>query len=135
MRYTRCRRDAFTAMEVTTCLAVLAVAGLLIAQLATWGIAERTSQENRERALSIAENTLEAAKSIPANDLSKWAEKQALTKEVGERWPQGSLKVTVEPEKDRPTLQRITVTVRWQAESSKASPPIVLSAWVAEGRP
>ena len=67
--------------------------------------------------------------------MPKWAEKQGLTKDVAERWPQGSIKVTVDPEKDRLTLTRITVTVKWEAESRKASPPIVLSAWVAEGKP
>src|SRR5947209_4820676 len=109
------RRPGFTMMEITIALALLGTATVLVAQVATASLAERTRAAERLAAIEETANVLEAARARPWPDLTPdWAAAQRLPDELAGRLRQAVLTVRVEPESDRPRVKRVTVELSWK---------------------
>jgi type II secretory pathway pseudopilin PulG len=108
------RRPGFTVLETVIALGMLASVIVLVAQLATWSLAERSRSDERLAALEQAANVLEAARARPWADLTpEWAAAQRLPDELATRLDDARYTVCVEPEADRPRVKRVTVELGW----------------------
>jgi type II secretory pathway pseudopilin PulG len=108
-------RPAFTAIEMAIALALLATATVLVAQVATTSLAERTRTAERLAAIEETANVLEAARTRPWADLTpEWAAAQRLPDELANRLRQAVFTVRVEPEPDRLRVKRVTVELSWK---------------------
>lgn len=126
-------RAGFTLTEALVALAVLAAAGVLVAQLATWSLAERARTDARLEAVDAAANVLEQARARPWADLTAdWAAAARAPDYLTARWPDGRLAVRVEPEPDRPRVKRVTVEFKWTDTARVGWPPVVLTGWFAD---
>jgi hypothetical protein len=133
-------RSAFTFIEVTISLAVLAGAMVMVAQIATWALAERMRTEATLETVEAAANILEYAQVRPWNELnSEWANGLKLPESIASRWPDCRLAVQVEPEPKHPRTKRVTVEIKWTAPNRLAWQPVKLtglfSARAQEAKP
>jgi prepilin-type N-terminal cleavage/methylation domain-containing protein len=127
------RRDGFTVMETIVALAVLATASVLVAQTATWAIAERSRTEDRLVAIEAAANVLEGARARPWADLTpEWAESVKPSADITARLPDAALTVRIEPEHDRDRVKRVTVELTWLGRNAKPAPPVSLVGLFAD---
>jgi hypothetical protein len=125
----RCRRG-FTVTEIALALGALATVAVIVAQLATWSLAERIRADARLEAIEAATNLLEEARARPWSELTaEWAEAQRLPDYLAQRWREGRLSVRVEPEPERPQVKRVTVEVRCGGLGPNR--PVTLSALFA----
>ena len=107
-------RHAFTMVEVTVALAVIAVAGVIIAQAVTISLHERAQSAVRQAALELAANVLESARAAPFETLNEdWAKNQQIPSEMPELLRGGSLTVTVSPGTKAANAKLIAVEVSW----------------------
>jgi hypothetical protein len=124
------RRTGFTVTEIALALGALATVAVIVAQLATWSLAERIRTDARLDAVEAATNLLEEARARPWGELTaEWAEAQRLPDHLAQRWREGRLSVRVEPEPERPQVKRVTVEVR--CGSFGPDRPVMLSALFA----
>jgi hypothetical protein len=124
------RRPGSTLTEVALALGALASVAVIVAQLATWSLAERIRTDARLEAVEVATNLLEEARARPWDELTaEWAADQRLPDHLAERWPEGRLAVRVEPEPERPQVKRVTVEVRCRGVGSEQ--PVTISALFA----
>jgi type II secretory pathway pseudopilin PulG len=126
-------RRAFTIMEATAALAIIAIAAVIVAQAMVWSLRERARFAANHAALELAANTLEAARAEPFENLDQaWADGQGVPSEMDAVLPAGKLMVTIEDEKATPLLRRVTVEVTWQFDPAvpvqKVSMATMLSA-------
>jgi prepilin-type N-terminal cleavage/methylation domain-containing protein len=118
----RGKRSAFTLIEITASMSVLAVAMLVLAQLAVWCLTEHSLARTKQTAVETAANVLEAARATPWDELTPaWATAQRLPESLQERdW---ELSVRVEPEPTRHPIKRVTVEVRyWPGDDARVKP-------------
>jgi len=128
-------RRGFSLTEAVVALAVLATAAALVAEFATWSLAERGRTEARLEALSAATNVLEEARARSWDDLTAdWAKARTLPESVATRWPDCKLTVSVIPEPDRPRVKRVTAEVTW-TDPKRALPAVSLTALFAARAP
>lgn len=100
---------------------------VLVAELATWTLTERTRSAARNDAVEAAANVLEAARALPWEALTPdWAAAQKLPESLASRLREGRLAVRVEPETSRPLSKRVTVAVHWDTDPGTAARPIEL---------
>lgn len=129
----RFARPGFMLTEVLIALAVLAGAAVLVAQLATWSLAERARTEAQLEAVQAAANVLESGRARSWRDLTpEWASDQKLPYHLAVRRPDCRLTVRVEPEEKRPRIKRLTVEVKWTDKARVGWPPVVLVALFAD---
>lgn len=122
------RSAGFTIVEVMAAVVILALLMVLVAELGYWSMTERRRAAARQVALEAAGNVLESARALPWEELTpEWAAAQQLPAEAKAELPDGSLRVVVEPEKDRPRTKRVLAEVRWQVEEGKPSPRVELA--------
>src|SRR5262249_10918967 len=89
-------RCGFTIIEVTITMAVTAVLGVIVAQLAVSAMRERAQLTARQAALELAANVLETARARPWQQLdAEWASAQKVSDDTAELLPEGKLVVTV----------------------------------------
>jgi hypothetical protein len=125
------RRRGFTVTEIALALGALATVAIIVAQLATWSLAERARADARLEAVEAATNVLEEARARPWDELTpEWAEAQRLPDHLAQRWRDGRLAVRVEPEPERPKVKRVTVEVRCGSNVGRVQ-PVTLSALFA----
>ena len=116
-------RRAFTVMETTLALGILAVGLVLVAELVTWSLAERARLLRRHEAIEAAANIMEAARACPWERLdADWAARQRLPESLAARLHEGRVAVRVEQDKHVPTLKRLTVVIE-----GKNLPPVQLT--------
>jgi prepilin-type N-terminal cleavage/methylation domain-containing protein len=107
-------RAAFTILEITVTLAIIAILSVVVAQCVTWSLRERARLASQQAALELAANVLEASRAQPWAQLDPaWAEAQTVPTEMAALLPQGKVQVTLEPGLP-PSTRRVTVEVRWQ---------------------
>jgi Tfp pilus assembly protein PilV len=131
----------FTLAETTIALGVLAVAMTMLAQVGLWCMVERRDCADRQDALELAANVLEAARAVPFDALTpEWAGAQKLPADLQGRLNEGKLTVHVEPEPIQATMpqtRRVTVEITWQKNRHHQSSPVKLvglfSARATEG--
>ena len=132
-------RRGFSLVEAVVALAVLAIAAVLVAEFATWSLAERGRTDARLEALTAATNVLEEARAKPWDELTpEWAAARKLPAPVAARWSDCKLTVKVVAEADRPRVKRVTAEVAW-TDPKRALAPVALTALLAartpEGKP
>jgi type II secretory pathway pseudopilin PulG len=107
-------RTGITVVETTIALAVLLVLGVLVAQGTVWTLRERARRLAHQAALEVAANVLEAARATPLEQVDQdWAAAQKIPAETAALLPEGTVAVTVAPERALPRARRLTVEVRW----------------------
>ncbi len=117
-------RRGISVLEMFVAMAVLTVAGGIVAQVATWTLRQRASYDDRQRAMRTMENLLETARALPVSELNDaWAARVAPTADMLARWPQCTLVATVATEG---TLKRVTLTISLDGKTSQS-----LTAWYA----
>ncbi len=123
------RRTAagFTVLEITLALGILLVAMVLVAQAGFASMRDRVRNAARHQAEELAANVLEAARACPWDTLTpEWAAGQRLPEGSADRLPDGRMTVTVAPEKGRPLVKRVTVTIAWTQDGAKPARPVEL---------
>ncbi|OWK47002.1 hypothetical protein FRUB_00701 [Fimbriiglobus ruber] len=114
-------------------LAVFAVAATLVAQFATWSLAERARSDARLEAIEAAANVLEQARARGWNELTpEWGAGMRLPESISARWPDCHLTVRVEPEPNRHRVKRVTVEIRWTDAGRVAWTPVSLTGLFAD---
>jgi hypothetical protein len=104
-------------VETTIALAVLLVLGVLVAQCTVWTLRERARRLAHQTALEVAANVLETARATPLEQLDRdWAAAQKIPAETAALLPEGTVAVTVAPERAFPRARRLTVEVRWRSD-------------------
>lgn len=112
------KRWAFTLIELTIAVAIVALLGVMVAQLLSFSLLERARAGARQTATELAVNVLEEARAQPFQNLDKaWADARTIPSESVDLLPQGKLSATVESDQATPGLKRVTVEVRWQFEA------------------
>lgn len=115
-------RPGFTLLETSIVVGLLMTALILVAQVATWALAERSRGAARLETLEAATNILESARARAWEELTPdWAAAQRLPEPLAERTPRAKLNVKVEPEPSRPLTKRVTVEIHWIVD--KGTPP------------
>jgi hypothetical protein len=110
-------RAGITVVETTIALAVLLVLGVLVAQCTVWTLRERARRLAHQTALEVAANVLETARATPLERLDRdWAAAQKIPAETAALLPEGTVAVTVAPERAFPRARRLTVEVRWRSD-------------------
>jgi type II secretory pathway pseudopilin PulG len=105
-------RAAFTILEITATLAIIAVLAVVVAQCVAWSLRERARAAAQQAALELAANVLEAARAQPWAQLDKtWADAQTVPTEMAALLPQGKVQVKLEAGQ---LTRRVTVEVHWQ---------------------
>jgi prepilin-type N-terminal cleavage/methylation domain-containing protein len=108
------KRGAFTIVEMTVTVAIVAILVVIVAQCVLLSIQERARIVAHQAALELAANVLEDARAQPFDKLDKtWAAAQAIPSESEGLLMDGKLVVTIEPEKSAPKAKRVTVEVHW----------------------
>jgi prepilin-type N-terminal cleavage/methylation domain-containing protein len=126
------RRRAFTLLEMTVALAILAVLIVIIAQCFSLSFRERARAASHHVATELAANILEAARAQPFDKLDQsWADSQVIPTYSAELLRQGKVIVTVEPEKSTPNLKRVQVEVRWRFEEHLPMNSVHLTTLIA----
>ncbi len=113
------KRAGFTLVECAATLAVIAAAGIIVAQLIAWSFRHRTQLATRQAAIELTANVLETARTQPFDKLDKkWADAQAISSDMTDLLPGGKVVVHVLPvsgaEKSSAKVTRVTVEVHWQ---------------------
>jgi type II secretory pathway pseudopilin PulG len=122
------RHRAFTVVETVVALGILSMVTLLVAQLATWTLTERTRTAARNDAAEAAANVLEAARAMSWEALTPdWASAQKLPESLASRLRTGRLSVRVEQEASRPKTKKVIVAVYWEADPGTAATAIELT--------
>jgi len=130
---TRPKRAGFTLLESMAALGVLTTAAVLVAQLATWSMIERTRTDDRLAAMDAAVNIMESVRARPWSELTpEWAAGLKLSEPVAGRLKDGELSVRVTPEPDRPHVKRVTVEVHWDHRPSVPVQSVLLVGLFAE---
>jgi len=120
-------------MEILISLGVLTSTMVLVAELATWSMAERTRVGERIAAIETTANILEAARGRPWADLTpEWAAAQQLPDELRTRLRGVTLSVRVEPEPDRPRVKRVTVGITWRHADGAQARSVITKALFAD---
>ena len=126
-------RRGFTILEATLALGLLAIALVMVAQLATQALAERIGTEERLAAMETAANTLEAARALSWTELTpEWAAKQRLPEPLAERLFEHRFSVRVEPQPDRPNVKRVSVELRWKHHAAEDARTVSLVGLFAD---
>jgi Tfp pilus assembly protein PilV len=106
------KRHGFTMLEFVIAFSVLATAMLLVAQLVTWTLAERSRALLQQEAVEAAVNVLEVARATPWDRLdADWAKAQKAPDSLAERLNAPQWSVRVSNEADRPLTKRVTVEI------------------------
>ncbi len=130
--YPPTRRPGFTMAECVIALAVLTSVAVVVVELSTRMLADRSRLEARYEAEQVEINVLELARATPWEELAPaWAGERKLPAHVIERWPSTKLTVRVEPEPNRPRLKRVTVEVHWDGDKQTTWPPTTMTALFA----
>ena len=115
------RRHAFSLMELTVAISVMAILMIAVAQWATVSRRAETTIHERSVALEAAENVVQRIALVPE---SEWEAKPwsdwTLPEETQAALPGGVLSVTSEEETE--TSLRLEVVVTWNAATSGAPP-------------
>jgi prepilin-type N-terminal cleavage/methylation domain-containing protein len=119
------RRRAFTLMELTVAISVMAILMITVAQWASASRRAETTIHERNVALEAAENVVQRIALIPESewDAKPWGD-WTLPEETRAALPGGVLSVTVEEETE--TSLRFQIVVSWDA-SSTGTPPLEAS--------
>lgn len=126
------RRPGFTMAECVIALAVLTSVAVVVVELSTRMLADRSRLEARYEAEQVEVNVLELARATPGDELTPaWASDRKLPDHVAQRWPSTRLSVRVEPEPNRPRLKRVTVEVRWEGDKQTTWTPTAMTALFA----
>lgn len=130
----RCRRRAFTLLElIVTCLLLGILFTVMVPLLATTA-RQRQASDRRLAAMSHAANLLERWTSRDYADLAgATTQTVPLPEEVAHLLPRGAAEVAVTDESQGPPARRIAVTVRWQDRHGPAR-PVRLTGWVFRTR-
>jgi hypothetical protein len=137
------RHRAFTLLEATVALGILATALVLVAQIGLWSLRERARSAVRLEALEWAANVLESARACPWEELtSAWGAAQHLPEPLAKRLDDAKVSVRVEPEVSQPLVKRVTVQVHAPSEQRLEEPLVQLvgffsarSTTIAGGKP
>src|SRR5262249_15758784 len=104
----------FTLMETGVAMAILAVAMVLVVQIAYWSMRERASAAARFVAIEQATNVFETARANPSESLNaQWADSQRIPDELNDQLPEATLAVKVVSVESQPLTKRVIVELRW----------------------
>ena len=118
--------------ESVLALAILSTAAVVLSELAVWSLTERLRNDTRLAAIEWAANVLEIAQARDWAELTpEWASQQRLSEDLTAQLSDGVALVRVEPERDRPQIKRVTVTVEWKLADGAAARPVALTGHYA----
>jgi len=122
----------FTVLETVVALAMVSVALVLVAHLGYLSLSERTRSGARFAATEQVANVLEAARSMPWDQLdSNWATTRSLPADMANRLPGAKLVVEVQSVRTQPNLKHVTVELSWDGVAGVDSRPVRLETWLS----
>ncbi len=111
----RARRTGFTLVEVTVSLAVIAIVGVILAQVVAVSLRERARSASRQAALELAANLLESARAEPLHTLNAdWAKSQTVPTAMAELLPGGNVLAAVSPDAKALNAKYVSIEIRWR---------------------
>ena len=130
IRPRRNRRRAFTIMELTVSLLVVATALAAAAQLLALAARHGLATERRALAAQEAANLMERIASRPFDEVTtEWVESLTLSEEARRRLPQPQLQIEIAAETEGLPGKRVLVEIQWRDRSGERSAPVRLAAW------
>ena len=130
LRPRRDQRRAFTIVELTVSLLILATALAAAAQLLAVTARHSLALERRALAAQEAANLMERIASRPFGEVTRqYVQSLSLSEEARRRLPDPQLQIEVTAETEQPPGKRILVEVQWRDRSGGWSAPIRLVAW------
>lgn len=128
----RRRPRGFTLIEMVMAMAVIAVAMLIVAQVATSSMVQRLHLAARSAALEHAANVLEGARAVGADGLTQeWAAEQRRLPLPAALPADSRIDIEIEAAAAAPTLRRVTVQVGWRFHEEEAPHSVQLAGFFA----
>ncbi|MBI3406988.1 MAG: prepilin-type N-terminal cleavage/methylation domain-containing protein [Planctomycetes bacterium] len=111
------KKRGFTMLELLAGLALLAVAMVLVIQIAQWSMLERGRALVRQAALETAANILESARAMSWEDITEeWAAQPRRAAPDSSLPPEAKLLVHVDAFKNAPATKRVVVQVAFPTQ-------------------
>jgi hypothetical protein len=128
------RRRAFTVVEVTLSVFLLAVAMTTTVQILGWVAVQRRAVERRQFAIQEVANLMEHLTAEPWDRITpESARALRLPDELRRRLPEPELTIDVdEPDPDRGE-KRIAIRLAWKTRGGAREAPVRLTAWIGRG--
>jgi Tfp pilus assembly protein PilV len=123
---------AFTVIEVTLSVLLLAIAMSATVQILGWVAVQRRAVERRQHAIQEVANLMEHLTAEPWDRVdSGSARRLALSEQLRRKLPEPELSIDVdEPEPDRGE-KRLSIRLRWKNRAGAWEAPVRLTAWIA----
>jgi Tfp pilus assembly protein PilV len=129
------RRRAFTMVEVTLSVFLLAVAMTTTVQILGWVATQRRAIERRQWAIQEVANLMEHLTAEPWDRVTPdSARALTLSDEIRRKLPEPELKLDVEETEAGRGEKRLAIQLRWRNRSGTWEAPVRLTAWIARRR-
>jgi Tfp pilus assembly protein PilV len=132
---TRGPRRAFTMVEVSLSVFLLAVAMTATVQMLGWVATQRRAAERRQWAIQEVANLMEHLTSEPWDRVTNdSAADLTLSEEIRRKLPEPELKVDVDETDPDLGEKRLAIRLRWRNRAGAWEAPVRLTAWIARRR-
>jgi Tfp pilus assembly protein PilV len=129
------RRRAFTMVEVTLSVFLLAVAMTTTVQILGWVATQRRAIERRQWAIQEVANLMEHLTAEPWDRVTPdSARALTLSDEIRRKLPEPELKLDVDETGAGRGEKRLAIQLRWRNRSGTWEAPVRLTAWIARRR-
>jgi type II secretory pathway pseudopilin PulG len=126
------RRRAFTMVEVTLSVLLLAVAMTTTVQILGWTATQRRAVERRQWAIQEVANLMEHLTAEPWDRVTpESAGTLTLSAEIRGKLPEPELKIHVDESAAGRGEKRLAIELRWRNRSGTWEAPVRLTAWIA----
>ena len=128
-------RRAFTMVEVTLSVFLLAVAMTTTVQILGWVATQRRAIERRQWAIQEVANLMEHLTAEPWDRVTPdSARALTLSDEIRRKLPEPELKLDVDETEAGRGEKRLAIQLRWRNRSGTWEAPVRLTAWIARRR-
>jgi Tfp pilus assembly protein PilV len=129
------RRRAFTMVEVTLSVFLLAVAMTTTVQILGWVATQRRAIERRQWAIQEVANLMEHLTAESWDRVTPdSARALTLSDEIRRKLPEPELKLDVDETEAGRGEKRLALQLRWRNRSGTWEAPVRLTAWIARRR-
>jgi Tfp pilus assembly protein PilV len=128
-------RRAFTLVEVTITVFLLAVAMTTIVQVLGWVASERRAVERRQWAIEEAGNLMERVTALPFNEITSESMRAfSLSASIREKLPGPELTLNVGETNAAGRAKQVAIAIRWRNRGGTWEAPVRLTTWSHPGR-